>query len=290
MYYILYDSNHIIIFMHCKDISILEADFPLTEDEIRKGLVGHRAYLRAKYVVMSKNGQYAIARQHLSDGKGLFRTVEAVDIISLPEDTLFIEMPEADVLNVPGKALIQKEHPGKTVIIQGMFSHVSFVHDIQYKTLRIVDNVPPHPSKTQILVNKALDSGYIDIPIVTETLIIDIRDMIPEVKTEAVVFPCKVSGLKADMPYYFLDFNPEIKHQVTLLGCNTSSRIFKELYDYEPLLINTCPKDFCPMDGVKTIVRCCKVREGHVIEGDIAMLSWGATVPEVIDAINDLFS
>lgn len=276
--------------MHCKDISILEADFPLTEDEIRKGLVGHRVYLRAKYVVISRNGQYAVARQHLSDGTGLFRIVESVDIISLPKDTIFIEMPEADVLNIPGKAQIQKENPGKTVIIQGMFSHVTFVTGIEWKTLRIVDNVPPYPSKTKILVNKALESGYIDIPIVTETVIIDIWDMIPQVKTEAVMFPCKVSGLEADIPYYFLDFYPEIKHEVTLLGCNTSCRIFKELYGRDPLSINTCPKDFCPMDGVKTIVRCCKIREGHVIEGDIAMLSWGATVPEVIDAINDLFS
>lgn len=276
--------------MHCKDISIMEADFPLTEEGIRKGLVGHRAYLRAKYTVMSKDGEYAVARQHLSDGTGLFRTVEDVDIISLPKDTIFINMPEADVLNVPGKAQIQKDHPGKTIIIQGMFSHVSFVTGIQWKTLRIVDNVPPLPSKTEILVSKALESGYIDIPIVTETVIIDIRDMIPEVKTEAIMFPCKVSSLKADIPYYFLDFNPELKHEITLLGCNTSCRIFKELYGYDPLSINTCPKDFCPMDGVKTIVRCCKVREGHVIEGDMVMLSWGATVPEVIDAINALFS
>ena len=290
MYYNVYDSNHNIIFMHCKDISIMAADFPLTEDGIRNGLVGHRAYLRAKYTVMSKDGQYAVARQHLSDGTGLFRTVESVDIISLPEDTIFIDMPEADVLNVPGKALIQKEYPGKTIIVQGMFSHVTFVHDIKWKTLRIVDNVPPHPSKTEILVKKALESGYIDHPIVTETVIIDIQDMISEVETEAIMFPCKVSALKADIPYYFLDFNPEIKHEVTLLGCNTSLRIFKELYDYEPPLVNTCPKDFCPVDGVKTIARCCKIREGHVIEGDVVLLSWGATVPEVIDAINALFA
>lgn len=268
----------------------MEADFPLTEDEIRKGLIGHRAYVRAKYVVMSNDGQYAVAQQHLSDGKGLFRTVESVDVISLPKDTLFVEMPGADVLNIPDRAQIQKEYPGKTVIVKGMFSHISFVTGIEYKTLRLVDSVPPYPSKTDILVNKALGSGYIDIPIVTENFIINIQDLLSKVKTEAVIFPCRVSGLEANIPYYFLDCNPEIKHEVTLLGCDTSRRIFKELYGRDPPSVNTCPKDFCPKDGVKTLVRCCKVREGFVIEGDIAMISWGATVPEVIDAIKALFA
>jgi hypothetical protein len=285
-----YDCGCDIVFMHCKDISIMEADFPLTEDDIRKGLVGHKAYVRAQYSVLSRNGQYAVVRQHLSDGTGLFRTVESIDIISLPETTVFVEMPGADVLNIPDSAQIQKEYPGKTIVVQGMFSHISFVTGVQWKTLRVVDSVPPHPSKTEILVNKALESGYIDIPIVTEFLIIDIRDMLSKVKTEAVVFPCRVSGLKTDIPYYFLDCNPEIKHEVTLLGCSTSNRIFKELYGRDPPSINTCPKDFCPTDGVKTIVRCCRIKQGHIIEGDIAMVSWGATVPEVVEAIKALFA
>lgn len=276
--------------MHCKDISVLEADFPLTEEGIRKGLVGHRAYVRAKYVVMSRDGRYAVAEQHFESGKGLFRTIESVDIVSLPEETVFLNMPEADVLNEPDRARIQKDYPGKTIIVQGMFSHVSFVKDVDYKVLRIVDSVPPYPSKTEVLVNKALSSGFIEIPIVTESLIINYEDMLPEVKTEAVVFPCMVSGLDSKIPHYFLDMFPEIKHEVTVIGCETSRRIFNELYGRDVSLINTCPKDFCPKDDVKTIARCCKIKTGHIIEGNVALVPWGATVPEITEAIKALFS
>lgn len=276
--------------MHCKEISILEADFPLTEEGIRDGLVGHKAYARAKYVVMTKDGQYAVAEQHLSNEKKLFRTIESIDIIALPEDTVFVDMPGADVLNEPDRAQIQKEYPGKTIVIRGMFSHISFVTGVEYKTLRIVDNVPPHPSKTDILVSKALASGFIDLPIVTENLIIDISKIISKVKTEAVMFPCKASGLESDMPHYFLDTNPTVNHEVTLVGCETSKRIYTELYGKDVPFVNTCPMDFCPKDGVKTIVRCCKIKSGHIMDGDIAKVSWGATVPEVAEAIKALFS
>lgn len=275
--------------MHCKDISVLEADFPLTEEGIRKGLVGHKAYVRARYVVMSRDGGHAVAELHKSEGTGLFRTVESVDIISLPADTVFVDMPGADVLNLPERAQIQKEHPGKTVVVRGMFSHISFVSGVEPITLRVVDSVPPYPSKTEISVNRALESGFIDLPIVTENLTIDIQDMASKVRTEGVMFPCKVSGLESDKPFYFLDENPELGHEVTLLGCDTSRRIFRELYGRDTSMINFCPRNFCPKDGVKTIVRCCKVREGHVIDGDTAIVPWGATVPEVTAAIKALF-
>lgn len=276
--------------MHCKDIAVLEADFPLTEEGIRKGLVGHKAYVRAKYVTISKDGEYAVAEQHLSETKGLFRTIESVDVISLPDETVFVNMPMADVLNEPDRAQIQKEYPGKTVIVQGMFSHITFVKDVEYKTLRIVDSVPPYPSKTDVLVRKALSSGFIDIPIVTENLIIDYKDLLPKVKTEAVLFPCVVSGLVSEMPHYYLDMYPNIEHEVTLIGCETSRRIYMELYNRDVSLLNTCPKDLCPKDDVKTIARCCKIKKNHIIEDNVALVPWGATVPEITEAIKALFS
>ncbi|MGI5965015.1 MAG: DUF7714 family protein [Candidatus Methanomethylophilaceae archaeon] len=275
--------------MHCKDISVMEADFPLTEEGIRKGLTGHMSYVRAKYTVMSKDGKYAVAELIKDDGEGLFRKINSVKIISLPEDTVFVDMPEMDVLNTPERAELQKKYPGKTVVVRGMFSHISFVHDLEYKTLRIVDSVPPYPSKMDMLVRRAFESGYVDIPLVTETFNADMSERIKDVKTEGVMFPCRVSGLKSDKPYYFLDESPELKHDVTLIGCETSLRIFRELYGKDVPLINACPRDLCPRDGVKTIARCCRIRNGHILDGDTVLVPWGATVPEVAEAINALF-
>jgi len=104
------------------------------------------------------------------------------------------------------------------------------------------------------------------------------------------VFPCKVSGLTADMPFYFLDEAPNINCDVTLIGCDLSRRIFTALYKCDVPFINVCPMDHAVDKKTKTIVKCCKIKEGHRIDGNVAKVPWGATIPEVVNAINDLFS
>jgi hypothetical protein len=170
-----------------------------------------------------------------------------------------------------------------------MFSYINFVFGLKAAKLRVIDNIPPEPSRLRVLVDRALSSGLVDHPIVPEYQDIDLEENIERVKTEAVMFPCKVSGMKADIPFYFLDKAPELRHDVTLIGCGLSDRIFRTLYGREAPIINVCPLDAVPDDGVKTIVRCCTVKEGYEIEGNTAKIPWGATVPETIGAINALF-
>ncbi|MDR2698696.1 MAG: hypothetical protein LBB30_03340 [Candidatus Methanoplasma sp.] len=246
-------------------------------------------YVRTEYLVLRNGKELAVVRVSKEGSDGLFRKVKDVEIVSLPKDTVFVSDPQIDVLNVPALASVQNRHPGMTVVIEGMFSYISFVHDMDTMRLRAVDNIPPGPSRLRVLVGTALSSGLIDRPVVPEYTDIDLTEKIRCVGTEAVMFPCRVSGLKADMPFYFLDAATEMEHEVTLIGCDLSDRIFRALYRKSAPFINVCPADAVPNDGVRTIVRCCGVKEGHAIEGNTAKVPWGATVPEVIDAINALF-
>ncbi len=102
------------------------------------------------------------------------------------------------------------------------------------------------------------------------------------------MFPCRVSHLEAEIPYYFLDDTPEDPGDVTLIGCHLSRRIFNALYGRDVPFINVCPADHVDPDE-KTIVKCCKVKQGHEIDGNLALVPWGVTIPEIVDAINDLF-
>lgn len=274
--------------MHCKDVSVREVDFVLTEDSIRRTMDDWTSYTRTEYVVLNNGGDYAVVCVHKVPGNDLFRRLSGYDIISLPDSTVYVEDPEFDILNHPALARLQNEHPGKTVVVKGMFSHINFVSGMVPVRLKVVDNVPPSPSKLGVLTRIALASGFIDHPIIMEERTIDMAECVSAVRTEAVMFPCKVSGLTADMPVYFLDTAPEIKHEVTLIGCHLSQRIYESLYKKEVPFINVCPADFTD-GGVKTIVKCCKIKTGHIIEGNVAKVPWGATVPEVVDALNDLF-
>jgi len=223
-------------------------------------------------------------------GMELFKKVADFEIISLPEDTVFVDIPEMDVINVPALAAVQERHPGKTIVVKGMFSHISFVSSMRTVRLNVIDNVPPSPSKLGVLVKAALSTGFIEHPVIVKETIIDMAEKVKDVRTEAVMFPCKVSGLKADMPVYFLDEYPGLGHDVTLIGCDLSKRIFSSLYRKDVPFINVCPADHIKNVNERTIVKCCKIKEGHKIEGNIAKVPWGATVPEIVNAINDLFS
>ena len=275
--------------MHCKDVSMRDVDFDIDEDSIARLMDGWTAYVRTEFLVLHHGDQYAVLELHKEQGKDLFRILESYDIVSLPEDTVYHEDPELDVLNTPALARVQSMYPGKCVVVRGMFSHINFIKDLRPERLMVVDNVPPSPSKLGVLVDMALASGYVDHPIVKEDRIIDMADKVPEVETEAVMFPCRVSHLKADKPFFFLDDAPVVDKEVTLIGCHLSKRIYTSLYGSDVSFINVCPADFVDLD-VKTIVKCCKVKNGHELDGNVVRVPWGATVPEVVDAINDLFN
>lgn len=275
--------------MHCKDVSLHEVDFPLTKESVDALMEGWRSYVRTDSLILKSGSDYAIVQLDKMPGKGLFRELRGHSIISLPEDTVYVEDPELDVLNLPAMAEIQAEHPGKAVVVRGMFSHISYVKDLDPIRLVVVDNVPPSPSKLGVLVRRALASGFVEHPIVVEERIIDMASKVPEVGTSAVMFPCRVSHLSADMPYYFLDDRPEPREDVTLIGCHLSRRIYNELYGRDVPFINVCPADYIRPDE-RTIAKCCKVKQGHERDGSTVRVPWGATVPEIVDAINDLFS
>ncbi|MDR1691155.1 MAG: hypothetical protein LBR42_04870 [Candidatus Methanoplasma sp.] len=275
--------------MHCKDVSLHEVSFPLTAKSISENVGRWEVYVRTEYIILRNEDDLAVVRVIKEGSRDLFQAVGKVEIVSLPNETVYVKDPNADVLNTPALALIQEMHPDKTVVIEGMFSHINFVSGLKRSKLRVIDNIPPAPSKLRVLVDRALSSGFIDHPIIPEYVDVDLSDKAEDVATEAVMFPCRVSGLTADIPVYFLDDAPELKHDVTLVGCNLSNRIFTSVYGRDVPFINVCPADAVPDDGVRTIVKCCKVKDGHIINGNIATVPWGATVPEVVDAINELF-
>ncbi|MDO5861554.1 MAG: hypothetical protein Q4Q58_01960 [Thermoplasmata archaeon] len=275
--------------MHCKDVSMHEVGFPLDEDSIARLMDGWRSYVRTDALVLKSGDEFAVVELRKRDGKGLFRELDGYSIVSLPEDTVFVEDPNLDVLNLPAMAELQSKHLGKAVVVRGMFSHISYVKGLEPLVLTVVDNVPPSPSKLGVLVRMALASGFVELPIVVRERIIDMASKVPEVETPAVMFPCRVSHLEASIPFYFLDDAPELEDDVTLIGCHLSHRIYLELYGREVPFINVCPADHT-VPGEKSIVKCCKVKQGHELDGDVVRVPWGATVPEVVSAINDLFS
>ena len=116
--------------MHCKDVSMHDVDIPLDEESISKLMDGWVSYVRTEDLVLRNGDRYAVLELRKKEGSGLFRELDGYRIVSLPEDTVFLDIPDADVLNTPEMAAVQARHPGKTVIVRGMFSHINYIKDL----------------------------------------------------------------------------------------------------------------------------------------------------------------
>ncbi len=275
---------------HCKDVSVRSVDFELVSQEILSHSRGMNAYTRTGYIILKHGREMAVLRVFKSDSKELFQPIQKVEIIALPQDIVYIEDESVDVLNSSQMARISRRYAQKTVVVKGMFSHISFVQPDEYLELHVLDVIPPKPPKLSILVERALGSILTDMPIVPILEEIDLNLLQRSVATPAVIFPCEASGLKSEKRVYYLDQTPEVGEEATLVGCELSGRIYKSLYKKGIARIEMCPQELAPHDGKKRIVKCCQVKEGFEINGSTAVVPWGATVKEVAAAIAELFS
>ena len=274
---------------HCKDVSLRHVDFALTRENILSNFQDKIAYTRTDFMILRNGNDTATVRVIKQKGKDLFRPVTGLEIISLPEDTVFIHDEEVDVLNVSQLARLVRKNGGKTVVVSGMFSHVSFLKADKLLDLRVLDVVPPSPSKLSVLVERALSSGLFEKPIIPEYVNIDIMEKERLVKTPGVIFPCRASGLGSEKKFFYLDETPEIDVDSTLIGCDLSRRIFQHIYRRPVESLDICPQNLAPKDNVPIIVKCCKVKEGCTVEGNVASVPWGANMMDVVKALQALF-
>ena len=93
--------------MHCKDVSMRDVGIPLDEDSIASLMEDWTAYVRTDDLILRNGDRYAAVHLVKEQGSGLFRKVVGYEILSLPEDTVYIEVPGLDVLNIPALAEIQ---------------------------------------------------------------------------------------------------------------------------------------------------------------------------------------
>jgi hypothetical protein len=273
---------------HCKDVSLREVDFPLTEENIIRHARAHKAYTRTEFMILKRGQEVAVIHLVKRPGKELFREIAEVEVLALPGDAVYIEDESIDVLTRHKMAALARRH-GKTVVVSGMFNHVSFHGCGGLLELEIFDVVPPAPSKLEVLAERAFAAGLVDLPVVMSTRYIDLNELSKDVEGR-IMFPCRASGLvRADGALY-LDETPDHIGNVTLVGCDLSRRIFRSIYGRDAPSVDMCPKNLVGRPQRPTLIKCCKVKEGFEIDGELAMVPWGATVKEVAAAINALFS
>ncbi|UCE44837.1 MAG: hypothetical protein JSU93_05430 [Methanobacteriota archaeon] len=281
---------------HCKEVSVRHVNFHLDEENIREYLAGKRAYIRTRFIVMHHDDEWAVTRVEKKEVNGVLQPIEAADILSLPGETSFVDDPTLDVLSASRMGLLRESLGVRCVVVRGRSEHVSFFLEQRPFELTVVDVVPPSPSKLAELVDAALDfhlpSAFVKYSVVER----DLNEMLRSPCSDSVMFPCKASGLEHDCSVGYLDETPELTREqireTTLLGCSLSARIFKAVYGEEPCMMNICPVDLLPSMNISgpVLAKCCKVKEGFELQGDVAVVPWGARAEEVAAALEALMA
>ncbi len=279
---------------HCKEVSIKKVDFELTQESIKSFLKGKRAYIRTRYYVFNSGSDWAVALIVRKPSNDVLQEIASVHILSLPQDTRFVEDPTKDVLSASTMGALRETAGTKCVVVKGKAEHVSFFIDEPPYEVTIFDVVPPSPSKLVSLVTSSLETDLQNRYVRFKTEEVDLNDLAKGASSEITMFPCRASGLVRGKRVLYLDETPDLSReelgQVTLIGCSLSARIFKAIYGVEPEMINMCPQDMARERGLKgpILMKCCKVKEGHEVKGEVAIVPWGARASEVTAALREI--
>lgn len=264
----------------------------MSEAAISDYLLNHEVYRRTDIVILHNDRQEcAVAAIQRAESDNLFVRVDAVEILAMPGECVFLTSPGTDPANPSALAKLAREQrvdSDKTLIVQGAFDHINIIHHPNPLIIRVVEVAPPEPPKLYKMAEQVL--SYADLPAICIDLErIDLRSLCSKVETDAYLVPCRSGGLDdLGAPVYFLDERPKIRLPWTLIGCERSLQFHRHYYGDEPPRIEMCPRRLaCHRQG-PTLLKCCLLEYDIEYDGNTAIVPWGADLKMVERALRGL--
>lgn len=261
----------------------------MTDASITSHLLSREVYRRTDIVILHNGqGEYAVAAVQRNESDTLFVRVEAVEVLALPGQCVFLHSPGTDPANRSALAKLAHDHginAEKTVIVQGTFDHINLIHRPEPLFVRVVEVEPPAPPKLFAMAEHVL--SYADLPpICLELERIGLRELCKQVQPDSYLVPCRSGGLDdLGAPVYFLDERPPQRQPWTLIGCERSLQFHRHYYGDEPPRVEMCPRRLASADERPTLLKCCLLEFGIEQEGMSVIVPWGADLPMVEQAL-----
>jgi hypothetical protein len=261
----------------------------MTKGSIEAHLLSREVYRRTDIVILhGAHQELAVAAVQRTDCEDLFTRVEAVEVLALPGECVFIQSLDTDPANRSALAKLAREQvigPDRTVVVQGTFDHINVIHRPDPLVLRVVEVAPPEPPKLYKMAEQVL--SYADLPpICLELERIDLRELSAGIQSEAYLVPCRSGGLDdLGAPVYFLDERPPVRQPWTLIGCERSLQFHRHYYGDEPPQVEMCPRKLTPASDRVTLLKCCLLEFDIEQDGRTVVVPWGADLPMVERAL-----
>ncbi|HEX9131795.1 MAG TPA: hypothetical protein VF844_05850 [Ktedonobacteraceae bacterium] len=272
-------------------VSVQHYAGPMTVDAITTLFLSREAYRRTDFIVLRGEGtETAVVAITRAESEPLFSHITSVEVMALPDTCVYAKCPDVDPAN--RSALAQKAYelgigPEGTLIVEGLYDHVNFIHHPDPLVVRIVEVAPPEPPKLYGLARQVL--SYADLPpIRLELERIEVLDLANSVHPPAYLVPCRSGGLDAlSAPVYFLDERPE-RHDWTMIGCERSLQFHRHFYGDEPPRVEMCPRRIAGERKEPTLLKCCLLETHIEQDKNIMVVPWGSDLVMVEAALRKL--
>ncbi len=264
---------------------------PMTAAAIEALLLEREAYRRTDFIVLKgKDKETAVVAITRAESEPLFSCIISVEVLALPDTCVYVERPAVDPANRSALASVAHElglGPESTVVVEGMYDHVNFIHHPDPLVIRVVEVAPPEPPKLYGLAQHVL--SYADLPpIRLELERIEVADLARQVRPAAYLVPCRSGGLdNLSAPVSFLDERPT-RQDWTMIGCERSLQFHRHYYGDEPPRVEMCPRKIAGARTELTLLKCCLLEFHMEQDGPVAVVPWGSDLAMVESALRQL--
>lgn len=267
----------------------------MTEAAIIEHLLGREAYRRTDFIVLRGGdlgrGDLAVVAIARTSDEPLFSPITAVEVLALPDACVFTKDPGTDCANRSALAeLAHQRGVGKdrTLVVEGAYDHVNFIHRPDPLVLCVVEVAPPEPPKLFDLVKHVL--GYADLPAIrVELERIEIADLARQMPASEYLVPCRSGGLDdLGAPVSYLDERPAERHDWVLVGCERSLQFHRHYYGDEPPRVEMCPRRIVGHRDQPTMIKCCLLEFDIERDGQVMIVPWGTDLAMVERALHQL--
>jgi hypothetical protein len=266
-----------------REVSVARVEVPLTAGSLTEHFLGRECYRRTRYVVVRNGDATAIVRVEPADPEPLFSPAASVEVLALPAETTYLRLPDVDT-GVPSQLakVAGGQRGARAVVVEGRYSHVSFLLDPDPVRVRVCEVVPPHPAKLLDQAQRVLDLADDLPPMVLEPELVELESLAAD--APVVLLPCRGAGIRlGDQEVHYLDERPAERDWM-LLGCARSRQLHQWFYGRGAPGPDTCPKTLAAVSGPR-LTKCCLLEDHIEIDGDVVVVPWGASLEQVRQAL-----
>ena len=276
-----------------RSVSVASVPVPLDEASLRAHLVGRPAYRHTRYIVARQAGGTAVVEVAKRSSAPLFSEITAVTMVARPDETAFVDAPEADT-GVPtalGRIAADRAPGARCVVVRGRYGHVGFIVDPAPVRIRVVEVVPPQPAKLVDQASRVLELAEDLPPVELAPELTDLSALAGSSPADRYLFPCRAgagAGPAADAVVSYLDEIPP-QGDWTLVGCARSRAIHDWFYDDPIAFVDMCPRQLARQAAaggtLPVLTKCCLLEDKVVAEEGLVVVPWGASLAQIREGL-----